>query len=691
MSYKNLFFFVFSLLNLAWTPCLVAESLKGKILTKKSYELFFENVLLSDRFSRPALEAFDPAKATSDLKSTIRAYKKNHAKSQDKAIKTLQEILKDFPVTDKKTLERILLDFHAETSFEQREGIYKDWKSSDLKKQKQAERYFFRFIKFIDYYDVGQIHPSKRKGINLFHEILNSETIGKKEINLLRKILSQLGLPSQTHHDQFLKLYLISLKEKQIQSEMENNSSNKIKDQKILELLEKTKTYFDDIHFNNLSEMSRFKNIIKGFPAQYILFQAAIGATIYREHITDPLVYDAYTKPGYIEEFMAQSLTPSSAVSFLIFIMVSQKTNYWFYKGGRHFDKKFLKVMAPHAGLASGFFISALTIELYQDRQFRLCASSLMSEKIREEENGKHISACEESYAKWLKNKWSDYAVDIINLLGASWMSHKIVQAALIGIRSTSQGGALLYRISRSLGTRVTGWVGFFITIYAFMESYHLLDKFLGQPIKKYLKLDRIQSEIFMFNHLQEDLKKSKESENLQKEAVSKIKVLGRQFQDWFLLKVQDYQWSFSLWLKKTNKMTLFYQQSKEMLSYLYEQSQTSYDFVLGVTSQQEQLKTKGFLVDRDIFHKNRDYYGRVTCLDPFIAQVFKEQSQTDQATTAWNRFCDDPENINLENTDLQDLAYESFFIIFKLLKNVKSDLDFTPYLGEYARRAAFF
>ena len=654
----------------------------GRVITKESYKYFFESVLTGDNFKNPALGSFDPAKKPVDLKNAIKQHREKIKQTHRRALKGLREVLRDFKISDKKTLERILLDFYKEAPLKKRESVQSDWWSDDLSRKKSAENFFFDFIRFIeDRYEIPNANSNSRKVINLFHEILESEIIGKKQIRLFRKVLSKLGLPEYTHHDEFLRIYLLELKQQQIQAEKEEGFYIKAKDKDVLNLVEKTKVFFDDRHFENLQRTTKFINIIKGFSAQYILFQAAIGAMIYRENITDPLVYEAHTKPGYMKEFMAQSLTPSSVVSFFIFIVVSQKTNYLLYKTGRHFDKKFLKTLAPHMGLASGFFISSLATELYQDADFRQCASSFLSKKTGKNdgsvEDNKHISSCEKSYTKWIQSKWSDYAVDITTLLGASWISHKIIQTVLMGIRATTIGESWLFSVSKRLGSR-SGWVGFFITIYVFMESHHFLDKYIGKPLKNYLKINSIQSDLFALNHMQGNvLKNSQPEEALTVKTIKQIKILGRKLNDWVLLKGQDYQWSFSLWLQKTNKVTLFYQQSREMLSNLYNQSVGSYDFYISVISQDELLQDQGFLIDRDIFHENREHYSRVICSDSFIQETEGIEIQT------WKKFCEDPKDANLSNEDLVRLAYETTFIISEWLNASSSDFDFLPYLSK--------
>jgi len=654
------------------------RQVKGTIIPPEMINIFFEKVLLSDKVkSRPSLENLNPENKPTNLRRAIRNFHKYAARDHKRAIKGLRHILTIYNIQDKNVLNRILLDVYQEIPFEQRFQIYKEWQKT------QKSDLFYEFLKYVEeFYFIGSVDSSKRKAIHLFHQILQADTIGRKEIRLLRKALSHLGLPAHIHHDDFLKMYLLDLKNQQVKAE--NESFLKIRDKDMLKLVERTKTFFDDRHFNNLQEMTKFKNIIRGFPLQYLIFQAAIGAMIYRSHITDPLAYRAHTKPGYLEEFMKQSLTPSSVVSFFIFIVVSQKSNYLFYKAGRHFDKKFLKTMAPHIGLASGFFISALATELYQDQDFRLCVKTLMSKKTHESESEKHISACEKSYTKWLQSKWSDYAVDIVSLLGASWMSHKMIQTILIGIRATSKGGFWLSQATQRLGPRVTGLIGFFITIYVFMESHKLLDQFIGKPVKSYLKIDSIQSDIFRLNHSHRILKvktseQKSSSQNEITQVVDDIKLIGRRFNDWFLLKVQDYQWSFSLWLKKTNKVTLFYQQSREMLSNLYKLSNSSYDFNIAVMSLESLPRNKGFLIDRDIFHNNREHYYNIFCSDELIQKL-----KLVEWAKVWPTFCSDPENANIDSDDLVRLGYESVFMIYELLKGtIHSGFDFVPYISK--------
>ncbi len=675
----------------------VVEMEPKQVITKKVYNTFFKSVLVGDAYKRPVLESFDSGKKSLNLKEAIRDQRKKMRQSYSIARKGLKEVLRTLNISDKQTLNRILSDFYSEMSFEERISIQEDWKSEDLQRNESARKYFLDFMNAVEYrYGISHSDSSKRKAINLFHEILKSEDIGRKEIRLFRKVLSKLGLPPQAHHDEFLKVYLLEMKEHQKSMEFaEESSQRKIIDEKILTLIQKTKVYFDDQHFRNLQTMTKFTNIIKGFPMQYILFQAAIGSMLYRESITDPLLYGAVTKPGQLQEFASQSLTPSAVISFFIFIVISQKHTLHQYKIGRHFDNKFLKTTAPYAGLALGFFISSLAMELYQDADFRQCLGSFVS---KEKENGiseedKHISSCEASYTKWIQSKWSDYAVDIVTLLGASWVSHKIVQTLLMGIRATPHGGSLLSQLSKKVGPRVMGWAGFLVTIYVFMESHHWLDKFIGKSVKEYLKVNSIQTNLLKLNHMQDLIQNpdqvsdyfqdklssndADEMGNLKEVIIEKIKLIGRQFNNWSLLKGQDYQWFFSLWLRKTNKVTLFYQQSRELLTNLYNQSTNSYDFNIGVMSQNQLPQNKGFLIDKNAFDENRDHYINTICSDSAIHQV-------EIYYIKWKEFCENQENVNLTDEDLVYLAYDATVIISEWLDvSDVSDVDALSYLGE--------
>ena len=332
------------------------------------------------------------------------------------------------------------------------------------------------------------------------------------------------------------------------------------------------------------------------------MFQAAIGFTIYREHFTDPLVYDAQRNPEPLETLM-QSLSPSAVVSFFIFIVVMQSTNYNLYKWGHKWNSKTLRSIAPHVGLGTGFFASMVFDEILHDMELRECAKAMMKGG---EEEGYYISPCEASYLKWIKNsKWKEYGLDIVAILFSSWFSHKILTGIMFALRASAKGTAVLTQLIKRVGFRVTGWFGFFATLATFMEVHKVLDKYFVQPTKARVvvrglqeRILNLKSDVGQFGQIQSQFGQTDNAKEGRMELMESAKNIGHQFTSWPRIKGMHYEQAFYSWKMRTDKTTVTYEAMEKLLSGFYRKSRRADSFREEKEKKIESLiaKTNAFL-----------------------------------------------------------------------------------------------
>ena len=489
-------------------------------------------------------------------------------------VKVLKQFLKSADLTgvkDERTLIRIL------------KGLNKLKLGLDLVSEKKnsfsMSNRMMQFADFVErqFYDKN-FSAGDRRALDKFDKILSADTVSKKEINLFRRALKDMGIPSNAYPDEFIRTYLVDLRVSEMQT---YNKTNIVGDRQALDLLEQAKQRFDFINLNNLKERNRFLTTLKSFPAQFILFQAAIGASIYREHFTDPFIYDAHKNPEPLEAVIG-TLSPAGVISFYIFVVTMQATELGLYKWGARWDSRMLRSIAPHVGLGTGFFVSLVLDEIIHDIELSQCVQSIMDEDVALQVENLHISPCEHSYLKWVKNgKWTRYAADIVGILSASWVSHKIIHSTVFLTRMTQVGSQLLTNVARLLG-RATGWASFFITLYSFMEVHKLIDEHMIQPTKQFFIVESISSKIkdfisfiqnisLKFPHLPFD-------EMTREEIIEKIKILSVQFMEWPKAKGTKYEQAFFFWKTKTDKTTTSYGGASELLDYIYARAQNIED-----------------------------------------------------------------------------------------------------------------
>lgn len=99
---------------------------------------------------------------------------------------------------------------------------------------------------------------------------------------------------------------------------------------------------------------------LKNFPAEALVFYSAIGASMYRQSVTDALLKGGRLDPIWLNNLLHEITSPVGMFSFLAFILVSGQTNILYSKWLSHktpFTKGFFKgkyfihksIMPPHA------------------------------------------------------------------------------------------------------------------------------------------------------------------------------------------------------------------------------------------------------------------------------------------------------------------------------------------------------
>ena len=677
----------------------------------------------------------------------------------------LEEV--NIPHLKKQTLQRISNNFYNESS----EKIIKNFsriikelnlKSKNnsptinfLEREKLLYQYMGHFVQHIeDRYVVQNITGSERRAIELFHQLsfLNHDskqilemeqkhlellkkrrekrilTKGeerelkffekqiRKDIRVFRKILYQLGLPGETQHDIILRAYINSLKANFVTAVQTHHENISIKDAQTLKTIRNIKQHFDTQHYENLKAMSHplRANFLKSFPGQFLIFQAAMGASIYRQALTDPYIYGAEKNPGMLAETLKHSLSPSGILSFYIFVAVSQQVNYRLYGLGRlidgksFFDKipfngKFARTVAPGMGLGLGFFVSSLFDELIHSQNLIPCIKQQFFLKNSSPIMSFHINPCEELYFNWASSeKWKHYTVDIALLMGSGILSHKFLQYVLMAIRSTALGSHILLRVGKFIGLRASGWFSFFINLVFFMEFYAVFDEWIGQPVKEQLTAGAIKNDlIHLTNNLKMDINHLSHNPigpsaffignilNAQEE----IKKIGYKFRQWTNLKGQFYSESARLWTRQFHKLLRPYEGSSQLLKNMFILSHFNYgreidsNNILSWDSNGDINKKE---IDWNELNTSARFSHSKFLQSERTKKVFKNTycPQVTEELMEWSQFCKNPHfYINEENNPL--LFYETAQLIDKFLSSIPldkeyvSDANFRPYLGK--------
>ena len=662
----------------------------------------------------------------------------------------LKQLLEEFKISDfnhtkrRQTRERILQDI---ASYTQEVKNIIALNETEEKKEESLKWSLRRFITEVENkYMVEEITFKERQAVELFYqfsffrkrvndflgdqkrklELLNKEqekTITsaeqkeleyfqkeeRKDLRVFRKILSALGLPSQTHHDLLLRSYLDALKHSLFSAKFgekllthDSRPAHQffyMEDREIIKTLRGVKTSFDSIHYENLRSMANpFKlNFLKNFPGQFIVFQTAIGASLYRQALSDPHFYGAERNPGLLMETMKHSLTPAGVASFFIFVAVAQQMNYRLYGLGRWMDGKSLKgpfgkislngkwgrAIAPGAGLGFGFFVSAVFDELIRDPHLGQCVKTMYKKTPEESLIRDQADSCENFYNNWSRSeKWTHYGVDILTLIGSGVLSHKFINTVLYGLRLTSTGSHLLIAMTKTVGLRVAGWAGFFIHMYFFMEFHKVLDKYVGHPLKEQLSAGGAKSRLVeLTEQLNQDLYAlpsfdrliqgdSLELRDLFSEQLNRIeggiKALGARFKGWADTSSMFYTQSVRLWGQETNQLLLPYEASSQLLKDLFIFSRASYN----LTSDEFHIKEdQTWDSDKQVNEETIESWNSLNTLASFDSAKIKPEHykqkycpQVDESLLIWDYFCHTAESF-FEVRDLIELYNADFFV----------------------------
>lgn len=555
-------------------------------------------------------------------------------------------------------------------------------------------------------------------------ELKDFEKQARADTNTFRQILSKLGLPGYVHREFLLRSYLDGLKDSLLNNTLsEKRKSIYIEDKKLIEVLRQIKHHFDNTHYRNLKAGANPVSVhfLKNFPAQFIVFQAAIGASILRQALTDPLIYGAERNPDLFWEEMDRSLSPPGVVGITMFIMLAQQFEYRFYKlgqiiDGKHintpvgkvvFDGKFGRSISRGGSMAAAFLISSQFVEFAFDENIHECTEQLFSG----DDSEAYMGPCEKAYIHWLgSGKLKLLAVDMATLLGSGWLSTKLSQYAFTAISSTAVRSGFLRHLTKSIGqkafiigTKLLGVVGFFTQIYFFIELNSVFDEYIGRPIKEHFAAVGVQDTLIALTNRFEQrisaLSHPSSNQNMLtsifESAVEIIKELGYEFQQWAMIKAQFYRLSANLWNRQLNKFFLPYEGSSQLLKDIFTLSHFKYGLKVNSTKQDwdyyesinqdniwmwEHFNTSMFF-DANLFREKRESLGNEYC------------RYIDDEDSLWYEFCnsykdsEDSLDFQIDAQTANILFYDTALLIYKDLNIVKlpediKDMDFMKYIG---------
>ena len=256
------------------------------------------------------------------------------------------------------------------------------------------------------------------------------EAESRRDIGQLRRVFSAMGLNSANLPDSFLRAWLDNFKGQLFNSlstvalEIREILSQNVVDaiarenvrlmsdlfQKrafgesvdprvIIESLREAKTMLDNSHYENLRSMTRAMNpiniggFIKSFGPQFVFFQVALGGSIYRRMMTDPVFYGADRNPGLLEQTAHHSISPLGIASLYVFIAASSLASRGVYRlgramdgralGGRVFSGGLLRLLSSPMGLTGGFLVSTIMEQAARDPDITKCVKEI----FKDEEN----------------------------------------------------------------------------------------------------------------------------------------------------------------------------------------------------------------------------------------------------------------------------------------------------------------
>ena len=546
-----------------------------------------------------------------------------------------------------------------------------------------------------------QLSASDREKLHEYKRALQND------LRVFRRVIESLGVPASSQHPVLLEMYFEGAKQEWMQNQLnksavalatEVKSSSKgqssmtqetaFHEQRLQTALHNVKEHLDMMTYENLKNQAnpiKWQSI-KSFPVQFAMFTFAMGASIYaHSSYQKNISLGTEINTGELPDTMNHLLTPFGIFNFYVFVAISQQVHYRLYGVGKWMDGKSfkshtftgksLRALSPSVGLGTGFFISSVLTELWQDQSLRACVKSsfksqdteaLSIQDIFRIQSGTqdHISSCEQFALNWkASEKWKIYAVDIASLIGASILSHKIINSVLFAIRYTLPGGQLATFLLKNVGSRVLGYMGFAVNFIAFLEVHKLLDKWLGKPLKKQFVSRGVGKSL---SDLKSRLSKIIDSRNVDPdlwiekpefltkpdysqetyyypqertpffELKERIKETGYRFQHWTGIANQDYQFSYRLWAQSIQNKMMNYEISLGFLTEILNNSPSDNSFVsFGRKLEWDDIfSTYIFTSPEDIETYKEQYCER-------IDSVFEEPENEEEVVSIWRNLCD--------------------------------------------------
>ena len=396
-------------------------------------------------------------------------------------------------------------------------------------------------------------------------------------------------------------------------------------DHAVWEVLREMRGRFDQMHYDQLKEMGRFSNFVRGFGPQFALFSLAMGGAIYTKKYSDPVLYGVHRDPGELNETIDHLKDWGNlgmhAGSFAVFIAAANKTNTFFYGHGMRHDSRALRSLAPVAGLATGYIASTIAITAAQELFIEKDAQKCLSGRFFGGEGfeNEYLNPCDRLYLKWVQGQGAKHAVDLGLVIGSMLLAHKAAQTLLGGIRIVPGGAAMLARITKAAGLRMTGYFGFFATIYLFMKTHFIADSVIGEKLKEHFSFQEAKAKMINF------LRFSRPGASIDKESfVSEAKALGYKFSLWAGAKAGHYEIPLRRWTLQTNKIVSDYEMSSHLLKLLFQSASAPYGVNLPEAAEDPVFQEKnspfdlagswmGFLASSDLLKR------RFLC--PYLAE----------------------------------------------------------------------
>lgn len=451
----------------------------------------------------------------------------NHLRNKELNLAKDSLLGRNPPISDEKTLERILTHFKLKykpndfLSYANRIKYFNqsgknissnDWnrkvslelesslilKRGSLIHRREIGETAYEFAAIVKEGYRGPLSRSYRKAIDLLHQILKAERIGKKEVADFRDILNLLQLPPEFHNNEFIRHYLSSIQMPEIQKLYKTahvEYDEIITDKQALFLLSKIEKSFEKPHYDLLKDQTKFKNFILGFPIQFLIYYMSVGGVIFLEHfITDPMLYQSHKNPVPLETWI-QGLGFEAWFSLGLFIYASSHTQFQVYKLGNKRKSNLLKAMATPAAMAGGYLFSTVLIEIYNDKELHECAKNMVK---RYKEN-KHITSCEASALQWNSRFFVDLGPDILTMLSAGWLSNALMTRLALWIRASKLGERILVHSALRLG-RLASPVSGILQILSFLLINEATDRYLTRLSKEWLFKRRVNSGTALIN-----------------------------------------------------------------------------------------------------------------------------------------------------------------------------------------------